>query len=182
MLRTFCCRVRSPRRRSAASTFRRARAGNALVTVLLAMAALGTATFAFTLYLALSLRVIQARNTLTRTASAADGVVRVLAERAVTLSELAAYITSTLHLDPPLALKVVSEDEYVASNAGGEELLRKWATTFPALKRGELATVDPLLQTILGRPLKPFEETVKETYEGTDGGAAAVQQYSRLRK
>lgn len=103
--------------------------------------------------------------------------------RAITLSEIADMITKFLNLDPPLKLKIISEDEYVASNEGGEELLRKWATTFPALVRGELAVVDPLLKDILGRELKPFEETVKETLGSTgDGGAGAVKEYSRLSK
>ena len=46
---------------------------------------------------------------------------------------------------------------------GEEEFLRKWATTYKALERGELAVVDPLLQQILGRELKPFEATLAET-------------------
>ena len=100
--------------------------------------------------------------------------------RAYTLSELADMITDILKLEPPLQLKVVSEDEFVASNEGGEDLLRKWATTFPALVRGELAVVDPLLQSILGREFKPFKQTVRETLGATgDGGDAAVKQYSR---
>ena len=100
--------------------------------------------------------------------------------RAYTLSELADMITDILKLEPPLQLKIVSEDEFVASNEGGEDLLRKWATTFPALVRGELAVVDPLLQSILGREFKPFEQTVRETLGATgDGGDAAVKQYSR---
>lgn len=84
-----------------------------------------------------------------------------------------------LKLDPPLRLKIINEEEYVATNEGGEKLLRRWATTYPALARGELAVVDPLLQTILGREFKPFEQTVRETLgAGGDGGEAAVKQYS----
>lgn len=67
-----------------------------------------------------------------------------------------------LELDPPLKISIISLEEYKNSNKGGEDLLTKWATTFPALHRGELAVVDPLLKEILGRELKPFEETVKD--------------------
>ncbi|EKM53466.1 uncharacterized protein PHACADRAFT_76639, partial [Phanerochaete carnosa HHB-10118-sp] len=82
--------------------------------------------------------------------------------KAITLSELAGIISNLVKIDPPLQLKIVSEDEYIASNQGGEDFLRKWATTYPALVRGELAVVDPLLRQVLGRDLKPFEETLKE--------------------
>lgn len=103
--------------------------------------------------------------------------------KAINLTELADIITRLLNLDPPLKLKIVSEDEYVSSNEGGEELLRKWVTTFPALVRGELAIVDPLLREILGRELKPFEETVKEILMATrDGEADALKGYPRVTK
>ncbi|KAF7799922.1 hypothetical protein EIP86_011165 [Pleurotus ostreatoroseus] len=84
-----------------------------------------------------------------------------------TASDLANMITNILKLDPPLRVKIVSEDEYVASTDGGEGLLRKWASTFTALARGELAAVDPLLQTILGRECAPLEQTVREIVGAT---------------
>ena len=68
-----------------------------------------------------------------------------------------------------MKLVIGSEDEYVQRNRGKhgprgeEEFLRKWATTYKALQKGELDVVDPLLQKILGRPLRPFEESLKET-------------------
>lgn len=97
----------------------------------------------------------------------------------MTLSELSDLISSLLKLDPPLKVKIVSEDEYVASNEGGEDLLRKWATTYPALARGECAVVDPLLREIIGRDLKPFEVILKEQLSIGDHGDAAVKQYSK---
>jgi len=99
--------------------------------------------------------------------------------KAITLSELAGIISNLAKIDPPLQLKIVSEDEYVASNEGGEDLLRKWATTYPALARGELAVVDPLLRQILGRDLKSFEETLREQLSIGETGEAAVKQYSK---
>ena len=96
------------------------------------------------------------------------------------MTETAQIISELLKLDPPLQLKIVPEDEYVESNDGDKELLKKWSTTYPALVRGELSVVDPLLQTIVGRPLRLFEETLKETY-AADGGVEAVKQYSRVK-
>lgn len=82
-------------------------------------------------------------------------------------------------MDPPLKVRIVSEDEYVANNEGGEELLKKWSTTYPALARGELAVVDPLLREILGRDLRPLELTLREALSIGDTGDAAVKQYSK---
>ena len=98
--------------------------------------------------------------------------------KAYSTAETAALITKILDLDPPLKVKIISLDEYVATNQGGEELLTRWATTFPAVVRGELAAVDPLLQNILGRELVPFEETLREellAHTGVD----AIKQYPR---
>ena len=95
------------------------------------------------------------------------------------LSEVAGLISSLIHLDPPLKVKIVSEEEYVTNNEGGEELLRKWSTTYPALIRGELEEVNPLLKEILGRELKAFETTLKEAFGVDDTGSAAVKQYSK---
>ncbi|KAI0657789.1 NmrA-like family protein [Cubamyces menziesii] len=87
--------------------------------------------------------------------------------RSVTLKEIAEKISSFLGRN--VRLVIGSEDDYVRANVGKhgprgeEEFLRKWATTYKALKRGELDVVDPLLQQVLGRELKPFEETLKET-------------------
>ncbi|PSR81630.1 hypothetical protein PHLCEN_2v6312 [Hermanssonia centrifuga] len=102
---------------------------------------------------------------------------------ALTLGGLAALISTILGRDPPLRVKEVSVDAYVANNQGSEELLRKWATTYPALARGELAVVDPLLREILGRDLTPFEDTLREVLGVMgDGGAAAVKRYNKLRE
>ena len=98
--------------------------------------------------------------------------------KAYSTAETAALITKILNLDPPLKVKIIPLDEYVATNQGGEELLTRWATTFPAVVRGELAAVDPLLQNILGRELVPFEETLREGLL-ENGSAEAVQRYSR---
>ena len=92
--------------------------------------------------------------------------------RSVSLAELGCMISLLLRIDPPLKLNIVSEEDYVGRVPCKGDWLHFWATTYPALVRGELAVVDPLLQEILGRELKPFEETLRETL-GLDGGEAS---------
>ena len=100
--------------------------------------------------------------------------------RAITLTEIAEKASTLLNRD--IKLVVGSEDEYVKRNVvrpgprGEEVFLRKWATTYKALERGELAVVDPLLQRILGRELKSFEKTLEETL-GVQG--AVMEQYAK---
>ncbi|KAI0765716.1 NmrA-like family protein [Trametes elegans] len=87
--------------------------------------------------------------------------------RAISLKEIADKVSSLLGRN--VRLVVSTEDDYVQANLGKhgprgeEEFLRKWVTTYKALERGELDVVDPLLQQVLGRELKPFEDTLKET-------------------
>lgn len=86
--------------------------------------------------------------------------------RSITLKEIAQKIFSIS--GRRLKLVVGPEDDYVKANLGkngprGEkEFLHKWATTYKALQRGELDVVDPLLQEVLGKELKPFEDTLRE--------------------
>ncbi|PIL33745.1 hypothetical protein GSI_04370 [Ganoderma sinense ZZ0214-1] len=87
--------------------------------------------------------------------------------RTVTLGQIAEKVSQLLGRNIKLA--VGSEDDYVQRNLGKngprgeEEFLRKWATTYKAMERGELEVVDPLLEESVGRSLKPFEHTLKET-------------------
>ena len=100
--------------------------------------------------------------------------------RSITLKAIAEKISEISGRS--VNLVVGSEDEYVKRNVGKhgprgeEEFLRKWATTYKALQRGELDVVDPLLQKVLGRELKPFEETLKETL-GITGNI--MEQYAK---
>ncbi|KAI0740798.1 NmrA-like family protein [Earliella scabrosa] len=100
--------------------------------------------------------------------------------RSITLKAIAEKISEISGRS--VNLVVGSEDEYVKRNVGKhgprgeEEFLRKWATTYKALQRGELDVVDPLLQNVLGRELKPFEETLKET-SGITGNI--MEQYAK---
>ncbi|KAI0645006.1 NmrA-like family protein [Trametes meyenii] len=100
--------------------------------------------------------------------------------RTITLKEIANKISSLLGRD--IRLIVATEGDYVKANVGKhgargeEEFLRKWATTYKALERGELDVVDPLLQQILGRELRPFEDTLKAML-GLHG--SVMEQYAK---
>jgi uncharacterized protein YbjT (DUF2867 family) len=88
---------------------------------------------------------------------------------AVTLQGLADMITKILSWhENPLRVEGVGREAFVECHADGEsgpksrEYVGLWATSYPAMEAGELAVVDPLLQKLLGRALKPMEESVEE--------------------
>jgi hypothetical protein len=78
-------------------------------------------------------------------------------------------------LGRPITFRIVSVDEYVESHKhsgtkrpypmGEEDFLRKWATSFKALEKGESAVVDPLLQQVLGRELIPMKDTLTKLFK-----------------
>ncbi|TFK49576.1 NmrA-like family protein [Heliocybe sulcata] len=102
----------------------------------------------------------------------------------LSLHQLAPLISRIL--GRPVNVHIVSEDEYVrrhkdesGSNVRGtEDFLRKWATTFEAMKRGETGIVDPTLQEVLGRPLKTMEESLREMLTA-QGEGEAIKQYAK---
>lgn len=64
-------------------------------------------------------------------------------------------------LGRPIGRRVVSREEFVTRRvATGEPKLQaeRWASTYDGLARGEFSTVDPLLESLLGRPRKTFEQ------------------------
>ncbi|KZT04727.1 NmrA-like family protein [Laetiporus sulphureus 93-53] len=95
--------------------------------------------------------------------------------RVMTLHELAQRISAILHRE--IKLCIVDEERYLKRNIGkdgrmGEEkYLRQWVSTFISVRRGELEIVDPLLQNVLGRKLKPIEETLVEMLRGGSADA-----------
>jgi uncharacterized protein YbjT (DUF2867 family) len=99
---------------------------------------------------------------------------------ALTLSSVASLLST--HLARPIKLHVVSEDEYVRAHEkpGGDvrsspEFLRLWATTYPALAAGECARVDGLLEELLRRKPKSFEESLKESLKEE----GAIERYAK---
>jgi len=92
--------------------------------------------------------------------------------KAWTLQELADMITDILGWrDRPLSVMAVGVEEFVNYHADAElgpksrEYVEMWSTSYPAMAEGETAMVDPLLQKLLGRPLKPMRDSVKETLQ-----------------
>ncbi|KAI0782996.1 NmrA-like family protein [Abortiporus biennis] len=103
-------------------------------------------------------------------------------QQSVTLTSLAQKISKIIGRN--LTLKIVPVEEYVKNNLGKsdswpESLLRDWATTFPAIKRGECATVDPLLRNLLGRDLKTIDETLEEMLGSKDASAQNLKRYGK---
>jgi len=96
------------------------------------------------------------------------------------LSELAELISKVI--SQPLSVKVVSVEEYIKANQGkrgprGEpDFLRQWATTYTALAKGECSVVDPTIKRVLGRELKPMEQTLREMLGATDD---SVERYAK---
>ncbi len=78
-------------------------------------------------------------------------------------------------LGRPITFRIVPVDEYVEYHksrgaapsypTGEEDFLRKWATTFRAVTRGETAIADPLLKELLGRELVPMKETLTNLFK-----------------
>ncbi|KAK7691670.1 hypothetical protein QCA50_005069 [Cerrena zonata] len=104
-------------------------------------------------------------------------------DKPISFVEFARIVSQILPGDRHITVKVVSEDEYVKNNLGkqSKELLRPWSTTYKALERAELEKVDPLLKTLLGRELRPIEETLKEMLDAQlgDGGKGATARYAK---
>ncbi|KAJ3489552.1 hypothetical protein NLI96_g2055 [Meripilus lineatus] len=82
----------------------------------------------------------------------------------ISLHELGNKINKRLPEHRQVNLKVVSENDYCAHNFTNHEdwFLHAWATTYNALARKELETVDPLLRNLLGRELKSIDDTLDE--------------------
>ncbi|KZO92410.1 NmrA-like family protein [Calocera viscosa TUFC12733] len=86
--------------------------------------------------------------------------------RTYTLTEIVSLISSIL--SRALKIKVGTVDDYVTANQGkrgprGEPaFLQQWATTYTALAKGECSVVDQTIKRVLGRELKPMEQTLRE--------------------
>lgn len=100
---------------------------------------------------------------------------------AITLWSLATLLRS--HLSRPINLRIVSLVEYVSYNRSqassgprsDEGFLRKWATTYEGMERGEIANVDGEIEEILGRPARGVEEIMEELF-----GEVSAQENLRI--
>ncbi|CAF3979163.1 unnamed protein product [Adineta steineri] len=90
----------------------------------------------------------------------------------ISISSVTDIFAKILHR--PINFRLVSVDEYIEFHkrrgtalpypTGEEDFLRKWATSFKALEKGESAVVDLLLQQVLGRDLVPLEDTLTKLF------------------
>jgi uncharacterized protein YbjT (DUF2867 family) len=92
--------------------------------------------------------------------------------KAVTLQDVADMITKVLGWqDRALDVVGVGLRDFVDYHADAEigpksrEYFTMWATSYPSMDAGETAVVDPLLQKLLGRPLKSMMESVRQTLQ-----------------
>ena len=118
----------------------------------------------------------------------ADKVILLSGPSALSLKDVGTAVSGTLGWKGEQQLKVreVSEDEFVrhhAANRGGgkdaEDFVRAWASTFPAIAKGELAVVDPSLEKILGRATKDFQRLLPELLRDVAGAEGSVKQYAK---
>ncbi|UJR16837.1 hypothetical protein I4U23_003736 [Adineta vaga] len=78
-------------------------------------------------------------------------------------------------LKRPITFRIVPVNEYIENHVrpgstppyptGEEDFLKKWATSFKALERGESAVADPLLKQVLGRELVPLIDTLTKLFQ-----------------
>ena len=117
----------------------------------------------------------------------ADKTILLSGPRAVSLKDIGDALNNVLGWagDGELRLREVPEDEFVkhlAANRGGgkeaEDFVRAWATSFPAIAKGELAVVDPSLQQILGRKPKDFYEVLPGLLQDITGAKGSITQYA----
>jgi len=91
-------------------------------------------------------------------------IVRLSGDKAYSVSETAALLEKVV--GKKVRVEIVSFDEYIARLGKGKfgpEFARLWATTYNGLERGEAATVDPLLQELIG-PLTPLEDVLRSIF------------------
>jgi len=96
-----------------------------------------------------------------------------------TLKEIASIVSKILGRQIPL--RFVSLEEYINRNLKdqNEIWVRLWATTYPALQRGEITRIDPTLQNLLGREPKPLEQTIKEMLTNNETNKKETQLYNK---
>ena len=109
--------------------------------------------------------------------------------RAYTLAETAGSLSKALGWkEEPLRVEAVGEDAYVehmfarqaraGANPPMKEFLRQWASTYPAMERGDTAVVDGLLKRLLGRRLIGLGERLGHLL-GDRGNEEANERYAK---
>ena len=64
-------------------------------------------------------------------------------------------------------------------DAETREFMKKWYTTYPAIEKGELDVVDPLLEKLLGRKLESMEQSLRQQLKDVGGAKESIGQYAK---
>ena len=102
---------------------------------------------------------------------------------AISLSSLAAIISTLLQRPNPIRVNYVPTDTYATSSTALERLgpnfARLWATTYEALKRGECAVVSPTLEMLLGRRPREMKSVLEEILNDVGAAQGTIDQYAK---
>lgn len=99
--------------------------------------------------------------------------------KSYTLKQTAGLVSEILNREIPV--RIVSLQEYINQNLKDrdEVWVRLWATTYPALERGELARIDHTLEKLLKNPLTSFEQTLRDMLTNKESGQKATRLYKK---
>lgn len=113
-----------------------------------------------------------------------DKIVLLSGKEAIGFEELAKMVGSAIGKE--VKVSFVDMEKWVSvqtkRRGGGEEeekFVREWGTTFPAIGKGELEAVDPLLEQLLGRKRKSLEDCVKEMFSKEGQADRETKQYAK---
>ena len=112
--------------------------------------------------------------------------------KAYTLDELAASISRKLGWEAhgaPLQIKDVGQDAWIdhmtevktgrRDHTETRDFISQWASTFPAIEKGELAVVDPLCEQLLGRPLVSMDDYLEGLLKDKAAASESMKRYAR---
>ena len=120
-----------------------------------------------------------------------DRTVLLSGSRGVSLREVAELINGILGWEGEGALRVeeVGMEAYVdfqtemktgnKEDRETREFMELWASTFPAIRKGELDVIDPLLEILLGRELKPMKKSLEVLLKDVTSAEGSIGQYAK---
>jgi uncharacterized protein YbjT (DUF2867 family) len=90
----------------------------------------------------------------------------------ISISNVARAVSDTWGWkDGPLRVEEVGQKDFIEyqvrrktgdnDDPATRDMVTRWSTTYPAIEKGELDLVDPLLQELLGRDLKTIDQTIQ---------------------
>ena len=75
-----------------------------------------------------------------------------------------------------VAMRLQGGEDEVEETKG---FMEKWGSTYPAIQKGELAVVDPLLENLLGRKLESMEQSLQKQLKDVKGTKESIGQYAK---